>query len=287
MLFVSVKSTDTEGNVVRINPEAERLTGWKFSEVEGRPIIELFNIINEKTRKRVENPVEKVMREGLIVDLANQTLLVSKDGVEYPISDSGAPIRNNKGDIVGVVLVFRDVTIKRKAEEALKSNERFLNAIIENIPNMISVKEAKELNFVRFNKAGEELIGYSREELIGKSDYDFFPKEKADFFTENDKKVLDKQISLHIPEDSVQTKHKGERILHTIKIPLFDEKGQPEYLLEISEDITERKKAEKERMKLETQLRQAQTMEAIGTLAGGIAHDFNNILSAIRGNRRE
>ncbi|MCP4601452.1 MAG: HAMP domain-containing protein, partial [Proteobacteria bacterium] len=116
----AVIATDTEGRVTRMNPIAEKLTGWSLSEAEGRPVIEIFNIINEKTRQGVESPVEKVMREGVIVGLANHTVLISKNSIEHPIADSAAPIRNDKGEIVGVVLVFRDVTEKRDTEKALK-----------------------------------------------------------------------------------------------------------------------------------------------------------------------
>jgi len=176
------------------------------------------------------------------------------------------------------------ITKRKQNEEALRESETFLNAIVENIPDMIFVKNAENLRFVRFNKAGEELLGYSREDLIGKNDYDFFTKEEADFFTEKDREVLNRGILLNIPGEKIQTKHKGKRIVHTKKIPLFDEKGQPEYLLGISEDITEQKQAEEEKKKLEKQLQRSQKMETVGILAGGIAHEFNNLLYVISGN---
>lgn len=166
-------------------------------------------------------------------------------------------------------------TVSRKrAEEEIIRREIFLNTIIENIPNMIFVKKAADLKFVRINKAGEMLTGFSKEELIHKTDYDVFPKNEADFFTGKDREALRKGELLDIPEETIQTQKNGTRILHTKKIPLFDQNGQPEYLLGISEDITERKQ-------LEEQLRQIQKMEALGTISGGIAHDFNNILSGI------
>ncbi|MES2139455.1 MAG: MASE1 domain-containing protein [Bacteroidota bacterium] len=134
----------------------------------------------------------------------------------------------------------------KKALAALKFSENFLNSIIENIPNMIFVKEAEELKFVRFNKAGEELLGYSKVELIGKNDYDFFPKNEADFFIAKDKKVFDTGKLLEIEEEYIHTKHKGVRILETKKIPILDSSGTPIYLLGISSDITDRKKIETE-----------------------------------------
>lgn len=167
--------------------------------------------------------------------------------------------------------------------EELKQSKGFLDAILENIPDMIFVKNAHDLTFARFNKAGEELLGYSRDELIGKSDYDFFPKEEADFYTSKDREVLNRRMVLDIPEETIQTRFKGQRILHTKKIPILDESGQPRYLLGLSEDITEKVAMKQREKKLEADLRQLHKMEAIGTLAGGIAHDFNNILAPILG----
>ncbi len=137
-----------------------------------------------------------------------------------------------------------DICDRQKAELENRETQNFLNSIIENVPNMLFVKDAANLQFVRFNKVGEELLGYSRESLIGKSDYDFFPPEEADFFIAKDREVLADSKILDIPEEVIQTRSKGKRILHTKKIPIFDESGHPQYLLGISEDITERRQAE-------------------------------------------
>ncbi len=137
----------------------------------------------------------------------------------------------------------RDITERKRAEEELRRSQAFITSVVENLPNMIFVKDATDLKFVRVNKAGEDLLGYSREVLIGKSDYDLFQKEEADFFTEKDRQVLESGRLLDIPEEPIETKDQGLRILHTKKIPICDDKGEPQYLLGISEDITDRKQA--------------------------------------------
>lgn len=115
-----------------------------------------------------------------------------------------------------------------------------MHAIIENIPDMIFVKDADNLRYVQFNRAGEELLGYSRQELLGKSDYDLFPQEEAEGYTMKDREALSSCHGVEIPEETIKTWHKGQRILATKKIPIFDDTGHPRYLLGVSEDITEK-----------------------------------------------
>jgi PAS domain S-box-containing protein len=113
--------TDAEGRVTFMNAVAESVTGWNFSEARGRPTSEVFRILNEQTREVVENPAEKVMKHGVVVGLANHTLLIRRDGSEVPIDDSGAPIRGVDGKIHGVVLVFRDFSEYRARERELRA----------------------------------------------------------------------------------------------------------------------------------------------------------------------
>ena len=117
----AVIATDVVGCVTRMNPVAETLTGWCATEAAGRPLPEVFRIINAQTRKPVADPVEKVLRTGKVVNLANQTALISKDGAEYHIDDSGAPITDNEGNLLGVVLVFHDISGRKQAEEAFQT----------------------------------------------------------------------------------------------------------------------------------------------------------------------
>jgi len=145
----------------------------------------------------------------------------------------------------------RELVQRRAAEKQLEAEiaerkraQSFLDSIVDSLPTMLFVKEANELRFVRWNKAGEEITGHSRDEFIGKNDYDFFPKEEADFFVSKDRQTLASGQTLDIPEEPIQVKDGTLRWLHTRKVPIWDAAGKPAYLLGISEDITERKRAE-------------------------------------------
>jgi PAS domain S-box-containing protein len=133
-----VITTDTEGRVTFLNPVAETLTGWSQEEgVSGKPLTTVFNIINEESRQPVENPVFKALREGQIVGLANHTVLIARDSTERPIADSAAPIRHRNGKVAGVVLVFRDVTEQRQAEEALRRSEAQFRQLADSLAQIV------------------------------------------------------------------------------------------------------------------------------------------------------
>ncbi len=146
--------------------------------------------------------------------------------------------------VANTVSLALEAADRRKAEIETERSKNFLNSVIENLPIMVFVKDAEHLRFVRWNKAAEDLTGLTRDTVLGKSDHDFFPQDEAAFFTQKDRDVIELRSLQDIPEEPLATSHHGTRILHTRKIPILNAQGQPEYLLGISEDITERKQGE-------------------------------------------
>ena len=129
----AVLVTDAEGRVTSLNPVAEALTGWSTPEAAGQPLPSVFRIVNEETRREVENPAIRALREGVVVGLANHTVLIARDGTERPIDDSAAPIRDAAGGVVGAVLVFRDISERRRAEAEVRRAGEQARTILESI----------------------------------------------------------------------------------------------------------------------------------------------------------
>ena len=183
-------------------------------------------------------------------------------------------LRSRDGAPLYYIAQIEDITERKRIEKELKDANAFLDAIIENIPLMLFIKESESLRFVRFNRAGEDLLGWPRQSLIGKNDFDFWPQEQAEFFVEKDRETLKSGNVVDIPEEPIQTRHQGVRILHTKKVPILDPAGNPLYLLGISEDITERRRIEKEQrflaevsVALSASLDYEQTLATVAQLA--------------------
>lgn len=164
----AVIATDAEGLIRFINPVAESLTGWKHEEALGRDLKEVFNIINEETRAIAENPVAKAIWEGVVTGLANHTILISKDGTEIPIADSAAPIKDERGNISGVVMVFRDVTRQRQMEESLrKAHDELEVQVQERTAELKKANQALEAEIAERKRMQEELLRTQKLESIG------------------------------------------------------------------------------------------------------------------------
>lgn len=159
-----------------------------------------------------------------------------------------------------------------------------VEAVLESLPNMVFIKDAKELRFVLFNRAAEELLGYSRGEMIGKNDYDFFPKDEADFFQAKDRQVLAGKELVDIPEEPIHTRARGLRYLHTKKIPLLDADGKPAFLLGISEDVTEKRGAEEMLIDKTAELARANAQkEQLETFTHLASHDLQEPIQKVLG----
>jgi len=169
----AVIASDREGHVTFMNPVAETLTGWTVAEALGRPLAEVFHIINEKTREPVENPADKVMRVGVVIGLANHTALISRDGQERPIADSAAPIQGEDGVVLGVILVFHDVSAERHAADAVAEQREWFQRTLESIGDGVIASDVRG-RIVFMNPVAEYLTGCRLDEVSGHDCADVF-----------------------------------------------------------------------------------------------------------------
>ncbi len=279
----AVISTDIHGNVSNMNLVAERLTGWKLADATGKSLTDIFHIINTQTLQTALNPVERVLATGKIIGLANHTSLIAKDGTQHQIADSASPIRDVNGKIRGVVLIFRDVTEEYRVAEALKASEEKYREIVEETSDFVA-RTDKNGFFTYVNKSAERIFGIKPLKCLGKSAFSFIhpeDREKTQTFFEN-------CVKNHVRQSSFENRQVHQITKETFHFLwtcnfLYDDSGRLLSVNNVAHDITERKRAEEEKSKLEAQLEQAQKMESIGQLAGGVAHDFNNMLAVILG----
>lgn len=266
-----VITTDRTGRVMLVNTIAEELTGWTQSEAAGREVTEVFNIVNASTRKKCNNPVDMVLNTKHIVGLANQTKLIARDGTERMIADSGAPILDPKGDVLGVVLVFRDVTEKYKTQASLT---RLAEAVNQAAESIVITETDGTISYA--NPYFEKMTGYNVEEVIGKN----VRIMKSGKHNERFYRRLWTQISSGKTWRGifVNRRKNGELFEEKAVIsPVKDSEGNIINYVAVKRDIT----AERQ---LETQIHQSQKMAAIGQLAHKITHSFTNVLMIILGN---
>lgn len=199
--------------------------------------------IHPEDKARTEADIQAALRGER--EYAPEFRVVRPDGsVRYLKADSRT-IRGQDGKPLRMVGTNIDITERKQAEAELRDSKSVVDSVVENVPLMVFLKEAKELRFVIFNRAGEELLGYERKALLGKNNLDLFPPEQAAQFMAKDREVLDGEAGfLDIPEETISTAKKGDRVLHTRKVCIRGSDGTTKYLLGIAEDITERKFAE-------------------------------------------
>jgi len=233
----AVISTNASGQVTFLNPVAAKLTGWEPGAAAHQPIGNVFRIINEKTRQPAEDVVERVLREGNMVALANHTALIARDGREIPIEDSAAPIMDKDGGVSGVVLVFHDVTERRRAREALRESEEQLRLFIDHAPASLAMFDRS----MRYLSASQRwLTGYNLEQtdLTGLSHYEVFP-EIPEYWKEVHRRGLAGEV-VSADADRFERADGSVQWVRWEVRPWFSATGDVGGIVIFSEDITER-----------------------------------------------
>ena len=237
----AVMVTDAAGRITRMNPTAECMTGWSLTDALGHPLTEVFCIVNATTRQPVVDPVQLVMAHGHVVGLANHTVLLARDGQQYQIADSAAPIRNAAGEIVGVVLVFSDVTEQYKTAAELMAIKNHLQATLDAIPDLLFEVDAHG-QVLNYHAHRNSLLAASPEVFLGKNFADLLPLAAAEVCMKALHEAAVKgwttgaTYSLSLPQGETWFELSGTAM------PVVD--GNDRRFILLARDITERKQSE-------------------------------------------
>jgi PAS domain S-box-containing protein len=284
----AVLATDAEGRVVRLNPVAERLTGWTFAEAFRRPVQEVLVLVNESTRGAAENPVERVLRDGQVAGLANHTVLIARDGREIPIDDSAAPIQAPGGRITGVVMVFRDVTARRRAEQAQQALTRELSELRQLLEEAESITHvgswAWEVATNRLTWSDEMYRVYGFEPGSQPPTYEAF----LSYVHPDDREMVAASVRKALETgDGFAFDHRiirpdgTERTLHGKGRVIVAPDGRPMRMVGSGHDITEQASARAQRERLVHELASANQVKM--SFLARMSHDLRTPLNAIDG----
>ena len=239
------------GRITFLNSVAESLTGWTQQEAEGVPLETVFKIVNEDTRNTVESPTIRALRDGVIVGLANHTLLIAKDGTERPIDDSAAPIRNAKGEVAGVVLVFRDVTERREQENSLSDALKYAQSIIATLREPFIALD-KDLRVRTANDAYYRIFHTSKAETEG---HLFCELEGGQWNVAGLRQRLENVVADHHPINDFEIAQSFSKLGHRVMVlnatRFVSKNSFPDLLLLAIEDVTERRQLERAKIQAE------------------------------------
>ena len=280
----AVITTDANGHITLLNASAEKLTGWALAQAIGRPIEDIFHIINQDTRESAIIPVIETLAHGTIQGLANHTVLIALDGTECSIADSCAPIRDRDGKIVGTVLVFRDVTAEYAVQKALRDQQFYTRSLIEsNIDALITTDPSGVIT--DFNKQMELLTGCTRVELIGTHFKNYFTDENL---AENGIKLVLSNHKITDYELTARAKDGHETVVSYNATTLFGRDGTLQGVFAAARDITERKRLDRVLQEKNNELEIARTAAENANLAksdflANMSHEIRTPMNAIIG----
>ena len=239
-----VIAADAEGRVNYLNPVAEKLTGWTLADAVGEEIEKVFHIVHETTRKRAQQPVRKVIERGLTVGLGRHTLLITKDGGERPIDDCAAAIKDDRGNLVGVVLIFRDITEQRQAEQLIEAAREYAESIVATVREPLLILDS-ELHVRSANRSFYKTFKVQPAETEGRSVYDLG---NGQWNIPALRTLLEEILPRHISFDDFEVEHNFTHIgpkTMLLNARCFRPDGRHAAILLAIEDITDRKRTER------------------------------------------
>ncbi len=248
----AVLATDAAGRITLLNPAATHLTGWTEAEALGLPAGQVFRVIDSRSREPARDIVARVLEEKAVVSLENSAALLSRDGREIPIEDSAAPIRDTAAGAAnpaGAVLVFHDISEKRRAQEALRQSEERLRVIAESTPDHIIVQDLA----LRYVFVVNPQFGFSAQDMLGKTDHDLLPSEDADRLAEYKRRVVHTGQAVRV-ETPLSSRSGGVQFFDGSYVPKFDSRGRVDGIIGYFRNVTARKRAEDELRKAREEL---------------------------------
>jgi PAS domain S-box-containing protein len=282
----AVLTTDPDGLITYLNPVAESLTGWSEAEALGKHLEDVFHIVNEETRKHAEQPVRKVIETGLVRGLANHTLLIAKDGSELPIDDSAAPVWDKDGKLVGVVMIFRDITEQRKAEHLVELAKEFAESLVTTVREPMLVLNA-DLHVRSANRSFYDAFQVNPLETEGRFVYDLGD---GQWNIPALRTLLEEIVPQNSSFDDFEVEHEFETIgrkTMLLNARRFPPEGKWELILLAIADVTERKRLEHEREGLLGAAEEARDRLTEADLHKNqflamLAHELRSPLAAVR-----